>query len=567
MRLFMKKTILLIIISLFYVCSGFAQLSISPVPVSGEINLNASSATIYLSNTTNSSISLSLSLNQVGFSIGIDRCSGKTLVKNQSCYLVVSVNDSLLPSIQNSADLKNNGLSIVLLKRDKIQQIGSSSFSQSSIALDDFLSKTFFIQNKTSSIKSYNPIISGADSSKYEILVNRCQNVNVGQTCSVSIKLKPQQAGNFSATVSEPQVTGSISLSSSISNSTIGVILPLVESISISPLSLNFGTLTTFNGSTAQNITISNTGTSVIAPIISVSSKMSVVFNRCLSLNPGQSCTVSVAMKPLLSDVNGSMNESISIQSSATASVNNISAIAQLSVPPAYLVGSSQGGTCASGTHFEGAVCVSDIRSCAPSSLTSIILGGNQNWTGSSWGVCIPQQASHCANGFVYSSNQCNPATYDVAIWNSGTYSYDNILSSWETNSFIPFTITSRTQITEMTFKSTQYSTTGNIGFMIFNNYSPSAGFGSGDPLIPSLGNTELKPTSVFNGNSVTFLFNQSSVVLDPGTYYLGFNKIFGGGALFIPVFCGSPYPFIDTQSGISTTCTPHFSIKGTLVP
>lgn len=563
-----KKIQMIIAFLMLISVQSFAQLSISPAPVSGKINLNTTSSTINISNTSSTPISLSLSLSQTGFSMGIDRCSGKTLAKNQSCYFVISVNDSVLPQMENIADLKNNGLSLVNLKRSKIQSLGASLFGQSSVSFPDFLSKSITIQNKTSSIKSYSPVLSGTDSSKFEILLNRCSNVGVGQTCSISVRLKPQMEGSYSASLSEPQISLPVSLSSTITSSTSGVILPLVESMSISSLSLNFGTLTSFSISTAQNITISNTGTLTISPIISASSKMAIVMNRCISLPPGQSCSLSVSMKPSSSDVNGSLAGSISIKSSASATAQSVSASSLLSVPPAYLTGSSQGGTCAASTHFEGAVCVSDIRSCAPSSLTSIILGGNQLWSGSTWGSCIPQQASDCANGYVYSSNSCQAAQYIVEEGIYGGGGFTNIFVGWEPSEMMIVTISQKTRLTDFTFFA--YQTGGNppTSVMVFDNYSSTAGR-PGDTSVNLLGKSNYNS---FTGGAsyVTFLFNQGDVILNPGIYYFIFERTWDG-ALWFPnansfINGGNHYLFYNPVFSISTS-GPVFRLRGELVP
>lgn len=318
--------------------------------------------TIYFTNTGLESVSMSLSLSEPGFNLVLNRCNGMNLLKNQTCYIIVSTTNDQLSQTNNLADLKNNNVHLVNLKKTKSASSGGAIFLQSAISMNDFLTHDVSVQNQSSSSKSFSFSFSGTDASKFSIVLNRCVNVPARSSCLVSIKLKPQLAGSYSASLSDSQISGSVSLSSTITGSTAGVIPSSTESISLSTSSLSFGTVKRFGVSSALSFNVQNTGNKTISPIVTTTSKMAITLNRCLVvLVPGASCSVSVAMKSAYPDENGSfVGQSVSVKSSISASPQLISASATLMVPPAYILGQAQGGICPSGQHFEGLVCVAD---------------------------------------------------------------------------------------------------------------------------------------------------------------------------------------------------------------
>lgn len=395
---------------LFSSSMALADLTIFPAPSSGEINLDLSGQTINFSNTSATPVSLSFSLSQASsaFSISIDRCSGKTLTQNTSCYIVISVNNSLLSSGVNSADLKNNSSTLLTLKKSKILASGSPAlFESTSLSMNDFSARSLVIKNNTLSTQSYSFSLSGSSASKYYIVSNQCQNIASGKSCSVSLKLKPQQAGVYSATLSDSLIGNSVSLSSTITSLTPNVIPSTSASVSASPMSLSFGTLSKFRPSYAQNITITNSGNSIISPIISVSSNMKIVYSRCASLSPAQTCSISVAMNPIYqTSVNGAFNGTVSIKATSESSVVAVSATSTLSVPPALVAYNGEGGSCPSNQHFEGNVCVNnpigalscqDIKDANPSATS----GYYDLSTGSSGSINVYCDMSDASNAYM----------------------------------------------------------------------------------------------------------------------------------------------------------------------
>lgn len=402
--------ILVFLVSLLFTFPLFAQLSISPLS-SGQVDLDsANSQFIYLSNSGSSPISMNLSLSEVGYKIALDRCSGKTLAKNKSCYILVETNLKQLTQINNLASLKNNNIHLVNLKRTKVVIAESVMFLQTSLIANDFLTHDVSVKNNSSSSKSFTFSLSGTDALRYSILVNRCVNIPAQGTCSVSLKLKPQQAGSYSAILSDALINNSVLISSTITGSTSGVISNPVESLALSTSFLNFGTLRSFGVSQALSFSIQNTGNILFMPIISSSPKMTIVLNRCLILlAPGKSCSVSVAMNlPYPEENNDILGQFISVKPSALATLQYVNVSGSLSVPPAIMLNSGLGGICPSNQHFEGAICSSNERVC--SALPPRQVNGAEIWSSGSWSSCQARSQSDCDLSSLYaaSTNSCD---------------------------------------------------------------------------------------------------------------------------------------------------------------
>jgi hypothetical protein len=344
---FMKKLSTTFFSILFLSLFAQAQFSLSPAPVSSEIVLSSSNTYIYITNNSGSiqPVSISVGTNSNGISLSLNRCS-TSLKINQSCYVVVSFPSYATNSQTISLPLKNGATTLSSLKFNPTIFIPqTSNFSISSLVMNDFNAASFVVQNKTSSTKSYSPAIGGTDASKYSVTLNRCSSIPAGGTCLAYVKLAPQMAGSFSASITEPQVTGSISISSTITGATVGVIQPPNPSISIAPASVSIGTLTQIGSSSAQSITITNNGNVSISPIVSVSGTgLSIILNRCITLvAPNQSCSVSVVFTATSSMTNGVQSGlSVSAQATSTTTLLNVPVSVSLNINPLLL--SSSGG-------------------------------------------------------------------------------------------------------------------------------------------------------------------------------------------------------------------------------
>lgn len=393
----MKHQILIFLSSLMLSCMAFAQYEFSPAPVGDEISVSNGSQNIYISNTSGSSQTLNLSISQSGMSIASNRCT-TVLANNRSCYIILSVNQTLLPVGTTIANLNTNSSLLVKLKFVKEAPLEFSEFSSSSVSLTGFSNQTISIKNKTLSSKSYSPFFSGADASKFEVILNRCSNIAPNVSCQITYRLKPQGAGSYSAQLSDSLISSPVSVSASIDSNAPGVIQPVVKSISISTSSLDFGTLSRYGMSNPINVLITNTGNATVSPILNFSSKMGLVLNRCSSILAGQSCSISLGINPDSSMSNGPiLGQSIGIKAHSSDAEQTISVSAILSVINVSSCNSSQ--------HLELGVCVSNTRSCSISNGT-----GTQSWSSNAWGSC---SVSSCDSGYYDNfSLSCNLITY-----------------------------------------------------------------------------------------------------------------------------------------------------------
>lgn len=339
----MKKQFLIIMGILLTGLISQAQLSISPAPSSGDLVLTGSNTYIYFTNTTSAvqTPTISLGSNAAGISISSNRCT--TIRAGQSCYVIINFPSYATNSVAYSIPLTNGSTSLATIKFNPTIAPQSSLFNVNSLQMDDFINHSFSITNKTSAAKTYAPVIGGADSSRYSIVLNRCSSVAPGGVCQIFVKLAPQMAGTFSASLSEAQVTGSITVSSTITSLTVGVIQPPNPSITLSPSSASFGTITNLGKTASKSFTVTNNGNVAVSPIISVSG-VEISLNRCLVLlSPNQSCSVSVLFNAVSSMTNGvQLGLSMSAQATSSTTLLISSLSATLSINPVLL--SSSGG-------------------------------------------------------------------------------------------------------------------------------------------------------------------------------------------------------------------------------
>jgi len=134
-----------------------------------------------------------------------------------------------------------------------------------------------------------------------------------GATCTITATFAPTAAGNL---------TGNIAVTDSASNSPqlvalSGTATPAPTTVTTSPTSLTFGTVTVGMNSTSQFFTVQNTGTASTAIAIAASANYSQINNCGTLLQIGTSCTVTVTFTPT---ANGSLPGTISITDSATNS-------------------------------------------------------------------------------------------------------------------------------------------------------------------------------------------------------------------------------------------------------
>lgn len=515
------------LVSFFYISTSFALSFSPPASSEGAITISDSAQIIYISNDSSSSVSMNLSISQSGLEKFVDRCSGISLPPSSSCYITLLVKSS---QGSFSTELQNNGSRIADLVFSRSAPSQSSSFSISSLSLNDFLYKEIFIKNQTSSSKSYSPSLSGTDASRYQISVNRCQNVSPGKSCSVILKLKPQQNGSYSASLSEAQVSGSVSLSSTISSVSPPLALNSSLSLSLSSSSLNFGTITKFGYSGSQNVIVSNVGNTLLSPIVTPSSHVKIILNRCLSLKPGASCSITLALNTNSSmGYSGSISQQLSVKASSLSLPQLVSISGTLAIP----------NDCTSNQHFTGSACEDNVMSC--SDLSNGIASGTKTWGGSSFGSCLASNSSACFPGYNFSAGSCSLANASVlemkyepsedllAIPNQTIYYTNNGNFG---RAMMKFTLTQKSYVNSLDIKVNSMS---GMGFAVSRVISPSETGLDGHITLRYFDNTQ-------SGSGLKhFAFNDSGLLLEAGDYYIVDMTGYYGGSYTLPLYYSPP--------------------------
>lgn len=315
-------------------------LTINPAPVSGENTITSSQTYLYITNNSANSVQANLGLtnNSAGITIGSNRC-GSEFKPFKTCYIIISFPNYGKLANQVSVSLKNtfsedNILFLTVLKYTPPVLNQYSSFSTSSINMNDFINHSISITNRTLTTRSYSPTFSGLNPSNFSIALNRCQNIPPKGKCDLIIKQSAQYPGSYSAVMSEPQIDNSLYLFSSITSATVGALIPPNPSITASPSFIDFGTLTTLNRTASQNITLTNNGNVAISPITGVvGDGLQISLNRCLTvLLPGQSCAVSVQFAPNSSMSNGLQLLSFNAQATSLTPIVSVPVLVNLNV-------------------------------------------------------------------------------------------------------------------------------------------------------------------------------------------------------------------------------------------
>ncbi|MEW8279168.1 MAG: choice-of-anchor D domain-containing protein, partial [Candidatus Thiodiazotropha sp.] len=132
--------------------------------------------------------------------------------------------------------------------------------------------------------------------------------LNAGTSCTIMVNVTATTLGSQSGTLSVngtgPQ--GAVSQSISLLADAVG------EALILSPGSVSFPATPVNTESSAQTVTVTNGGTSVLAGLlVSINGDFTQTNNCATSLDPGQSCSVSVAALPTMAgDISGSLEVS-----------------------------------------------------------------------------------------------------------------------------------------------------------------------------------------------------------------------------------------------------------------
>ncbi len=219
--------------------------------------------------------------------------------------------------------------------------------------------------------------IGGASPSDYSQTNNCGTSVAAGSSCNILVTFKPTTAGIRTATVSIADSGIGSPQTIALTGTATGT-----PAISLTPTSLSFGSVNTGSSSSAQLITVKNTGTAALTiTSLSVTGANIADFpttTTCSSsLAAGSSCTVSVKFKPAAA---GARSASVSISDNATGSPQTVAltgtGVTPL-VPVVQLSATSLAfGSVASGTSGALTITITNTGSAALSIALPLTISG-----------------------------------------------------------------------------------------------------------------------------------------------------------------------------------------------
>ena len=310
--------IIIILVWSFFICSTATARLGTPAAVISSTDINFGSLTvgtlsgpqsIILTNSGNATLTISsikLSGRNPGDFIQTSTC-GKSLAAGVNCSIQVIFKPSATGSRTATLTITDNAKTI----QQKVSFSGTgaaaacaANLSTSSLAFASqpvsiaAAPQSVTISNNGNAALSVTSVsVSGTNASDFT-QTNSCgSSVAAGSSCTISVTFTPAAAGTRSATLSiADSATGS---PQSVSLFGTGA----AAGASVSPPSAAFGSLSVGTASSAQSITVNNTGNATLSVTsVSVAGTNASDFtqtNGCgSSVAAGTSCTISVTFKP-----------------------------------------------------------------------------------------------------------------------------------------------------------------------------------------------------------------------------------------------------------------------------
>lgn len=272
-----------------------AVLAASPSTVAfGNQVVNSASATqtVTLSNTGNTSATVSAATISSPFSVASTSCS-TTLAAGANCTYAVQYTPTSMGANSGTLTLPTGvGSKTVSLSGTGLQTSGSVSTSSLALGSQNVGStstaQTFTLNNTGNTALGVTSI---AATAQFAATSNCGSSVAAGANCTVNVTFTPAAMGAQTGTVSVATAAGTYSVSLSGTG--------LLAVASVSPTTLSFGNQTVGTTSTAQTVTLSNTGNTpmtVSTPTGNLTGPWST--NCPTSLAGGSSCTMTVTFLP-----------------------------------------------------------------------------------------------------------------------------------------------------------------------------------------------------------------------------------------------------------------------------
>jgi Abnormal spindle-like microcephaly-assoc'd, ASPM-SPD-2-Hydin len=201
---------------------------------------------------------------------------------------------------------------------------GAMSFGNQTVNTTSSAHSATLSNSGTSTLSISKIAVSGTNASSFVLSHNCGTSLAAGQSCVVQVQFKPATTGALTGAITFTDNSSNPSQSIALSGTGISTASP---AISVTPINLTFASQNVNTTSTAQLITVKNTGTAGLSlsglNLSGVSSSAFKVTNGCAAtLAAGVSCTIQIQFAPT---AEGTMTASLALASNASSSPQAIS--------------------------------------------------------------------------------------------------------------------------------------------------------------------------------------------------------------------------------------------------
>ncbi|MFC5863373.1 choice-of-anchor D domain-containing protein [Acidicapsa dinghuensis] len=192
--------------------------------------------------------------------------------------------------------------------------------------------QTVTVSNNSNQALSFtSAVISGPNASLFTETNNCGTSIAIGASCTINVTFKPTAGGSFSATLT--LTDGGTASPQTVALTGTGVVP--APAVGFSSGSLTFGSTLVGETSTAQSVTLTNTGTaSLTITSVGITGSGATSFtqtNNCVgTVLAGKSCTINVSFVPTAA---GSFSAAVSVTDNATGSPQSVSLTGTGAVP------------------------------------------------------------------------------------------------------------------------------------------------------------------------------------------------------------------------------------------
>ena len=297
-----------------------ATLSTNSVSFSAQAVASTSTAqTVTVSNTGNATLTVGAPVITGNFAISANTCA--SVAPNTACTISVTFTPA-------AAGLTSGTLSIPDNAPGTPHVVGLNGTGVGSPALTVTPSNLVFNSqqlNTTSAAQNVTITNSGSTATISQVAAtgagfaqtNNCSTLGTGASCTVSVTFTPNAVGTQTGTLSITHDAAGSPQTVALSGSGVGQ-----PAVTLSSNSLDFGSINVGSTSTAQTVTMSNTGSGPLAIAgISASGDYSVTNNCGNNLSVGANCTLTIKFQPSGANTRAG---SVTISDSASGSPQSI---------------------------------------------------------------------------------------------------------------------------------------------------------------------------------------------------------------------------------------------------